>query len=199
MFDYIKGPLVRTDIVNEEIVIDLSGAGFRISVPARLIDRLPPPGEEVHVFVDLIAGEKDFSLYGFENEGSRSLFRLVCRQVKNVGPSTAMRILSAGTASDIKQAVLKEQDGFFSSVKGIGKKTAQRIVHELRDSITDLAEETVSEEPRDGDAGIRHDAVKTLVALGIPENTAVEKVHDVLRQEEITIDVEELVKRALKH
>ena len=198
MLDYIRGPLTRVDMLQEEIVIDHQSLGFRVSVSRRLIDTLPPQGEEIHIFVDLVANEREISLYGFENQAARSFFRLICKQVKNVGPSIAMRILSGGTVADMKQAILQENDAFFSAIKGIGKKTAERIVHELKDVIAGLVTGTAARKPESGEMLIRSDAIKTLVALGIPENSAVERVNSVLNEAEEKLEVEDVVKKALK-
>ena len=198
MLDYIRGPLARVDVLQEEIVIDHQGLGFRVSVSSRLIDALPPQGEEIHIFVDMVANEREISLYGFENQTARSFFRLICRHVKNVGPSIAMRVLSSGTVADMRHAVLQENDGFFSSIKGIGKKTAERIVHELKDVISGLPVGPAERALQSEEIQVRNDAVKTLVALGIPENNAAEKVNSVLKETEEELEVEEIVKKALK-
>jgi len=199
MLDYIRGTLSRVGATEEEIVVDHQGIGFLISISARLIDTLPPQGEEVHIFVDLVANEREIRLYGFSTELSRSFFRLICRHVKNVGPATAMHILAGGTVEEMKQAILEGNPGVFSIAKGVGKKTAERIVHELKDSISGLDTGTPSAGPGSEEAGVRNDAVKTLAALGIPENIAAEKVHAALRETDKPFEVEDIVKKALKY
>ena len=198
MLDYIRGPLASIDVLQEEIVIDHQGLGFRVSVSGRLISTLPPKGEEVYIFVDMVANEREISLYGFENQAARSFFRLICRHVKNVGPSIAMRILASGTVADMKQAILQENNGFFSAIKGIGKKTAERIVHELKDVVAGLPTGSAVREPESGEVLVRSDAIKTLVALGLPENSAVERINSVLKETEEDLEVEDIVKKALK-
>lgn len=199
MLDYIRGVLSRVAAEEEEIVVDKGGIGFLISVSSRLIDNLPPQGEEVQIFVDLIANEREIRLYGFASCLSRSFFRLICRYVKNVGPSTAMHILAGGTVDQMQQAVLEGNAAFFSIAKGVGKKTAERIVHELKDHVSGLDTGTPAAGPDGGKTGIRADAVKTLAALGIPENMAVEKVQAALRETEEPFEIEDLVKKALKY
>ncbi len=199
MLDYIKGVLSRTDVLNEEVVLEQNGIGFRLSVSRRFLDGLGHAGSDVKAFVELlIINEREMKLFGFSSEMERELFRLICRNVKNVGPATAMKILGAGSVAQMKSAIANNEYGFFSAIKGIGGKTSERIVRELRDAVRkfDTGEEEETGAPAASDAVTV--AVKTLVALGISERSAYDKVQLAIESSEDELSVEEIVKQVLQ-
>ncbi|MFH1709090.1 MAG: Holliday junction branch migration protein RuvA [Planctomycetota bacterium] len=196
MLDYIRGTLTAADRPGDEVVIDHGGLGFRVSVSARTMDALPPVGGPLTMFVEFVPGEREFRLFGFLSATERSLFRLICAEVKNVGPVTAIKVMGAGTVGRMKQAILEGETGFFSQIKGVGPKTSERLVHDLRDRAAALADEPgAPAAPAAG--GVRADAVKTLVTLGFTEAAAFERVAQVLKAGG-SPDLEEIVKRALQ-
>jgi len=196
MLDYITGTLTEVDAAASEVVVETHGIGFRMSVPTRVLDTLPPPGKEVTVYLEMVAGERDISLYGFADPAQRAFFRLIRKHVKNVGPALAMRVLSRGSVGEMREAVLRQEVDFFSMIKGIGKKTAERIVRELRDAVAALPAEA-RKEGAEGLSSVRSDALKALVALGIPEQAAAARVNAVIESAEGPLDVETVIKKAL--
>lgn len=198
MFDYIKGMLAAVDYFNEKVVIENQDIGYSIEVSKAVLDTLPSTGEPIKLFVQFSVSERDVRLFGFNLEVEREFFRLICAQVKNVGPSTALRILGSGSIAKMKEAVLRGETEIFRSVKGVGAKTAARIVNELKDYIGALDTSLIEGDTRSSyDYNTRSDAIKTLVSLGFSENTAVEKIDHVLKTIDSESTLEEVVKLAL--
>jgi Holliday junction DNA helicase RuvA len=199
MLDYIKGVLARADVTGEEVIIEQGGIGFRITVSRRYLDTLGLPGSDVRAFVELlIINEREMKLFGFSSELERELFRLICKNVKNVGPVTAMKILGAGSVLQMKSAIANNEYSFFSSVKGIGGKTSERIVRELKDAVRGFDTGEMTAETGHAVSDNAADAVKTLIALGVSERAAYDKVNIALENAEEEMSVEELVKQVLQ-
>jgi holliday junction DNA helicase RuvA len=196
MLEYIRGTLAAVTRPGDEVVIDHAGLGYRVSVSQRTIDALPPVGGAVTLFTEFVPGEREFRIFGFLTVAERTLFRLICDQVKNVGPVTAMKVMGAGSVGQMKQAVLNNETGFFSQIKGVGPKTSERLVHDLRDQVSVLADDPGAP-VTPGPAAGRADAVKTLVTLGFTESAALDRVNQALKAGGDP-DVEELIKRALQ-
>jgi Holliday junction DNA helicase RuvA len=118
-------------------VIDVGGLGLCVAMPTGALARLPVIGDEVTVFTHLQVREDDLSLYGFESLDERELFEKLIA-VSGVGPKVALSVLSALSPAALKEAVLREDDALIATVPGIGKKTAQRLIIELKDRLGDL-------------------------------------------------------------
>lgn len=118
-------------------VIDVGGVGLRISMATSALAHLPAVGDDVTVYTHLQVREDDLSLYGFESLSERELFEKVIT-VSGIGPKVALSILSALTPAALADAVLREDDALIATVPGIGKKTAQRLIIELKDRMGSL-------------------------------------------------------------
>lgn len=202
MYAYIKGELA--DIEEGRIVVETQGVGYQIQMPAQMIDRLPGIGNTVKIYTHLQVREDAFVLFGFLTKDDRKVFRLLIG-VNGIGPKGAQGILSVLTTDELRFAVLSDDVATISKAPGIGKKTAQKLILELRDklSLEDTFEQKtenqkVADSRKDPQtARNQKDAVDALVALGYSATEALKAVKRVEGKEELT--VEQLLKESLKH
>ncbi|NDE85760.1 MAG: Holliday junction branch migration protein RuvA [Verrucomicrobia bacterium] len=150
-------------------VINCHGLGYEVLIPVTTYDRLPAPKEKVRLLTHLVVREDDHTLYGFFTPGERDLFRLLLHHVSGVGPKTALSILASTTPATVRDAVATGDTTSLAKLKGLGKKTAERIVLELRDklpALDALAGGTPSKGSPSPLAGNAQDALLALLALG---------------------------------
>ena len=150
-------------------VINCQGIGYEVLIPVTTYDRLPQPNEKVRILTHLVIREDDHTLYGFFTSGERDLFRLLLHHVSGVGPKTALSILASTTPATVRDAVATGDTTTLAKLKGLGKKTAERIVLELRDklpALDALAGGTPSKGSPTPLAGNSQDALLALLALG---------------------------------
>lgn len=200
MYSYIKGEL--SEIVAENhIVVENGGIGYNIYIPGQVLSLLPGVGEEVKIYTYLCVREDAFILYGFLTRYDLNVFKLLIG-VSGIGPKGALAILSVMSTDDLRFAVLSDDAKAIAKAPGVGNKTAQRLIIELKDklSLEDAFEQKLSHTQEavsgNGLKGIRNEAVEALVSLGYSSTEALK----VLRDIEITEDssVEDILKLALK-
>lgn len=127
----------------DHVVIDAGGVGYRLNVSAETLKAVPAMGNPLFLHAELIAREDSLSLYGFSSEEERDLFRLLVT-VSGVGPKVAIATLSGGTPRELMRAMAAGDTNRFQAVPGIGKRTAERIIVELRDKVAGTLSEEVS-------------------------------------------------------
>ena len=132
MYESLRGRLLSKDATS--CVVEAGGLGYALHVPFTTAERLPGVGAEVTMKLHLVVREDEWRLFGFLGEDERALFR-ACLTVSGVGPSIALALLSGMRAADLRNAVAAGDVATLTRVKGIGKKTAERIVVELRDKL----------------------------------------------------------------
>ncbi|WP_311398062.1 Holliday junction branch migration protein RuvA [Neisseria cinerea] len=191
MISRLTGKLVEK--TPPQIVIDVNGVGYEADVSMQTFYNLPPLGETVQVFTQLIVREDAHLLFGFATAEERKTFRQLIK-VSGIGAKTALGILSAMTADELAQAVAEEDVKRLSSAPGIGKKTAERMVLELRGKlITHTVTDGLFAAPSENDE--TNDIVSTLLALGYSEREAKAAVKGIPKG----TDVGEGVRLALKN
>lgn len=126
----------------DHVVIDAGGVGYRLAVSAETLKAVPATGRDAFLHAELIARDDSLALYGFSSEEERDLFRLLIT-VSGVGPKVAIATLSGGTARDLLRAIAAGDAKRFQAVPGIGKRTAERIIVELREKVAGALEEEV--------------------------------------------------------
>ena len=198
MITFLHGKLVES--LPTQAVLDVHGVGYSVLIPLSSFDKLPPPGSEVRLLTHLSIRDDAHVLYGFITGGERDLFRLLVNTVSGVGPKIALNILSGMNATAFRGAVAKGDVKALSQISGVGKKTAERIVVELRDKIGAAgAWEAASAErgisPQDQKVS---DAVLALIALGFKEVEAHEAVRKRLASLGPQATAEDLVRASLK-
>lgn len=191
MISRLTGKLVEK--TPPQIVIDVNGVGYEADVSMQTFYNLPPLGETVQVFTQLVVREDAHLLFGFATTEERKTFRQLIK-VSGIGAKTALGILSAMTADELAQAVAEEDVKRLSSAPGIGKKTAERMVLELRGKlITHTVTDGLFVAPSENDE--TNDIVSTLLALGYSEREAKAAVKGISKG----TDVGEGVRLALKN
>ena len=167
MIGRLNGKLVEKQ--PPQIVIDVGGVGYEVDVSMQTFYTLPPLGEPVQLFTQLVVREDAHLLFGFGSVQERATFRQLVK-VSGIGAKTALGILSAMSAGELAQAVAQEDVGRLSSAPGIGKKTAERMVLELRGKLTPAADGGLLVPAPAVDE--TDDIVSTLLALGYNEREA---------------------------
>lgn len=167
MIGRLNGKLVEKQ--PPQIVIDVGGVGYEVDVSMQTFYTLPPLGEPVQLFTQLVVREDAHLLFGFGSAQERATFRQLVK-VSGIGAKTALGILSAMSAGELAQAVAQEDVGRLSSAPGIGKKTAERMVLELRGKLTPAADGGLLVPAPAADE--TDDIVSTLLALGYNEREA---------------------------
>ncbi len=190
MFDRIAGDIVHRSPTR--IVVRTGGIGYEIEIPVSTYEKLPQKGD-VEILTHLYMREDCMKLFGFSTPDERALFRLLL-SVSGVGPRLALTILSGSTVASFVRAVKSDDVGFLTSVKGIGKKRAQRIALELKDSVSDFAAGEHYEERQPGVSG---DAVEALVSLGYKKKEAESAVRAALSRTSDGAGVEDIIRAAL--
>jgi Holliday junction DNA helicase RuvA len=198
MITSLHGKLVEA--LPTQVVVDVHGVGYELLIPLSSYHKLPPPGGEVHLLTHLAIREDAHVLYGFSTPAERELFRLLINTVGGIGPKTALSVLNGMTPVAFKGAVARGDVKALSQISGVGKKTAERMVVELKDKFgapgaweASSAERALS--PADQKL---NDAVLALLALGVKQADA----HDAVRKAQarlgLNAGLEELVRASLK-
>lgn len=194
MFAYFRGTLVSLQA--EEAVVEVSGVAYRFLISASTSRHLPGTGSEVLLFAHLSVREDALQLYGFSCQEERQLFRLLLL-TSGVGPRLALAVLSGLEVQAVHEAILANAPERLYGITGVGKKTAARIILELRDKILKLTPASGMAAPASlQTARFRDDAVNALVTLGFSRITVQKAVSGILEQHP-DLTVEEVVKSAL--
>jgi len=175
----------------DHVVIDAAGVGYRLTVSAETLKAVPASGSDAFLHAELIAREDSLALYGFSSEEERDLFRLLI-SVSGVGPKVAIATLSGGSPRILLRAIAAGDAKRFQAVPGIGKRTAERIIVELREKVTGALEEEVAVAAGD-DGDPRSLARDGLVNLGYAPLEAEQLLDDIEGE-----DPQELVAAALR-
>ena len=200
MYSYIKGELAEVN--TDHIVIDVGGIGYMIYIPAQSLNYLPGIGEMLKVHTYLYMREDAMILYGFLTKDDLEMFKLLIT-VSGIGPKGGLAVLSTLSSDDLRFAVLSGDAKAISKAPGIGSKTAQRVIIDLKDklSLEDAFEKKLEHENEkinvSSNSQVKNDAVMALNALGYSSTESLKAVSKV----EITdnMDVEDVLKAALKH
>lgn len=202
MISYVRGELV--EMYDNAIVVENgSGIGMNIGVPTSVLDRMPPIGSEIKIYTYLNVKEDAMELYGFLTRDDLNVFKLLIT-VNGIGPKGALGILSIMSPDDLRFAVLSDDVKAIQAAPGIGMKTAQKVILELRDKVKleDAFENKLSQgdgkmtNVSNGVNGAKNDTIQALVALGYGRSEAVKAVSQV--EDVGDMDSEELLKAALK-
>jgi Holliday junction DNA helicase RuvA len=191
MYEYIKGTI--TELTPAYAVIETNGVGFYINITLNSFSQLQQKSES-KLYIHLSIREDAHVLFGFFNQGEREMFRLLI-SVSGVGPNTARMMLSSMQSADVKNAIINEDVNTLKSIKGIGAKSAQRIIVDLRDKVSLVTQDqeilTLS------DNTLKNETLSALEVLGFAKKHS-EKIIDKLISQNPDISVEDLIKKALK-
>ena len=200
MYSYIRGTLA--DVEENLVVIEAGGVGYNIYTTGQTLDYLPSIGEELKLYTYLQEREDAMQLYGFLTKDDLKVFKLLLG-VSGIGPKGALAILSVMSTDDLRFAVLGEDAKMIAKAPGIGAKTVQRLILELKDKLSleeafeqKLTNQSEKKLPNQTN-GIKNDAIQALVALGYSSTEALKTVNAVEITEDS--DVEDILKAALKN
>ena len=190
MIAHIQGKLVEK--TPTYVVIDCNGVGYKINISLQTYSSIN--SENCFLFTHLAVKEDSHTLYGFCSEDERGLFRHLI-SVSGVGPSTARVILSTYSADEIVHHIISADVGAIQNIKGIGGKTAQRIIIDLKDKVGKGIEK--SDLLFSQDNTIKDEALSALLALGFTKKMAENKIDKVLKTSDQSLSVEDLAKKSL--
>ncbi len=192
MINHVSGKLISKSPTH--VVIEAGGVGYFIHISLHTFSRIPD-AEHCFLFTYLNIREDSHHLYGFIEETERRLFTHLI-SVSGIGPNTARMILSSITPLEIQEAIVRADLPLIQKIKGIGPKTAQRMILELQDKLKKEGPDTLLAGPQNNT--LRDEALSALVMLGFAKNTAEKALDQVMKSTEQNITVEQLIKSALK-
>ncbi len=197
MITFLDGKL--TSALPTQAIIDVGGVGYEVFIPLSSYDKLPAVGQPIHILTHLAVREDAHVLYGFMSATERDLFRLLVNNVSGIGPKLALAVLSGMSVNNFKAAVVNSDAAALAKISGLGKKTAERIILELKDKLGvaaawEAASATHAPAPEEERA---NEAVLALIALGYKQIDAHKAVRELQERGEAK-SAEELVKLALK-
>ncbi len=198
MFAYISGKLAQLEAT--QAIIDVGGVGYQIRISLHTFALLQQASQGlVKLFTYLQIQENAHNLFGFAESSERKLF-LELISVSGIGAGTAMVMLSSLSPLEIQQAIAQEEVKTIQSIKGIGQKTAQRVILELSDKMRkELALTGSSTGQVPHYRGVREEALLALTTLGLPKASAEKNIEIILKQQQgEALSLEELIKQALK-
>ncbi len=198
MIAFLHGTLV--DALPTQVTVDVRGVGYEVLIPLSSFSRLPAPGQEVRLLTHLAVREDAHVLYGFMTAAERDLFRLLITTVSGIGPKLALNVLSGMNPTMFRGAVANGDVKALSQISGVGKKTAERIVVELRDRIgaANAWEASSAQRALAPEEQKANDAALALVALGFKQPDALEAVRTAQQHLGPQATVEDLVRVCLK-
>jgi Holliday junction DNA helicase RuvA len=197
MITFLDGKLVSA--LPTQATVDVNGVGYEVFIPLSSYDKLPTVGQPIRILTHLAVREDAHILYGFMTVPERDLFRLLVNNVSGIGPKLALAVLSGMSVNNFKTAVVNSDIAAISKISGLGKKTAERIVLELKDKLGVAAawEAATAAHAPTPEQKQANEAVLALIALGYKQVDAHKAVRDLQTQGQAK-SAEELVKLALK-
>jgi len=193
MIAYVRGTLVEKEPTR--IIVEAAGVGYELIVPVSTFDKLGKTGETVKVLAHHSVREDDETLYGFATEAERELF-LKLTSVSGVGPKIAIAILSGSSVGELSLAIANNDAKRLAAVKGVGRKTAEKICVELKDKVDAIAALGAAQRGDDAKPFLR-DAVLALGALGFSPEAANKMVSAAVAADPTVKDAESLIRMAL--
>lgn len=195
MIAFLKGRLAHKDPTH--VIIDVNGVGYHVNISLQTYSEVKDQ-ENILLFTHLSIREDAHVLFGFSHESEKKLFQQLV-SVNGIGPSTAIVMLSYMNSQELKTAIVQENVAALQSIKGIGGKTAQRVIIELKDKLKKEGWEESQPTVSGGSHNtLRKEALSALLTLGLPKAVAEKSVDTVLKKSGNTITLEDLVKQALK-
>src|SRR5690349_595909 len=198
MISFLHGKLIEA--LPTQVILEVSGIGYEVLIPLSSYDKLPQPGQELKLLTHLVVREDAHMLYGFMTIAERELFRLLINTVSGIGPKIALNVLSGISVTAFRGAVANGDIKALSQISGVGRKTAERIVVELKDKIgvAGAWEASSAQRALSPDDQKLNDAVLALIALGFKQIEA----HDSVRKAQGALGpqatIEDLVRCCLK-
>ena len=198
MITFLDGKIVEN--LPGRLVLDIGGIGYEILVPLSTSDNTPAAGANVHILTHLHIREQEQTLYGFQTHDERDLFRLLIDRVSGIGPKLGLAVLSAMAVGEFKEAVIRGDITTLSTISGLGKKTAERIILELKDKIgvTEAWAAASMGDSAGSAARAVNDAVLALISLGYKQADAAKAIKKAAAEHTGQPDADEFIRAALR-
>ena len=196
MITHLVGTIIES--TPAQVVIEVSGVGYELQIPSSSFASLPQPGKQVKILTHLVVREDAHILYGFATSEEREVFRILINTVSGIGPRIALNVLSGMNPADFARAVSEADTKRLSQISGLGKKTAERIVVELKDKLKHLAAgSSQKEETTQSTSTHTNDAVAALVSLGYKAADASKRVEAAAKMLGDQTSLDRLIRAAL--
>lgn len=202
MISYLEGILVHKSPT--EIIVDVNGVGYSVHIPLSTFEKLksvshsaPNSSGRIKIFTVLHVREDAMQLFGFATEAERELFQLLI-SISGIGPRIAQGILSGMDTSELRQCITSADVAALTTIQGVGRKTAERIVVELRDKLGKAEEVSAGMLLSSKQLSVRSQALNALLSLGYTRASAEAALRAVLKEQK-ELPLEEIIKHALRH
>ncbi len=199
MYQYLTGKLVEK--LGAGIVLEVGGVGYFLSVPLSTYAALPEPGAQVRILTHFVVREDAHTLYGFLTEEERQMFRLLI-SVSGIGPKMGLTVLSGISLPDLRRAIIEGSLPVLTHISGIGRKTAERVIVELREKIVLEERRTplAAKAKNAGEESVIEDSLRALIELGYRKQNATEAIEKALQQSQSEkLSVSDLIRTSLKY
>jgi holliday junction DNA helicase RuvA len=199
MFAYFKGILV--EVHPHYVILEVQGIGYAINIPCRLLTELPPLGQATQLYTTLVVRETSHTLYGFSNSHERDLFEVLLN-VTGIGPKLALSLIGHLTLQALESAIIQQDIMTLCRVPGVGKKTAERLIVELKDKLPNLLPISASQVAisiTDPKIQKVQDAMLALMNLGYHQSQAQNAIKQSLKELPETADLALLITTSLQH
>ena len=196
MFSYLYGKLVHKNPTN--IVLDVNGVGYQLNISLNTFEKLPEVESELRIYTVLIPREDSIQLYGFFDEDEKQMFEQLV-SISGIGPKVAQSILSGINPDELRNYIIQGNSVALTNIPGVGKKTAERMILELKDKLTKISppEKIISKDKEE----IRMQAYQALITLGYQKQLAEKSIRSALNEinsNNEELNIENLIKKALK-
>ena len=189
MIGYLSGKVISAKPT--QILLDVNGVGYKVSISINTFEKISDK-KNISLFIHTNVKEDSIALFGFYSEGEKEMFELLI-SISGVGPKSAISLLSGISTDDLKHAIITGNVARITAVPGIGAKTAERLILELKNKVKDIKEEGI----KPAEVSTQKEAVAALATLGYNLNNAEKAVNKIL-SEDPNCGLEELIKRSLK-
>jgi len=196
MIDYITGKLVYKQ--GNTAILENNGIGYKINITIQTFEKLPDLGETIKLYTNYFLKDEQFFLYGFFDNLEREAFNLLS-SINGIGAKTALMILSSVNVTELYKLITQQNVNSFKKMPGIGQKTAERIIFELKDKIKNLSTESLSLDSYDNLNKTKNEAIQALIALGYNKASAEKALNEALKElNENELTIENLIKKSLR-
>jgi holliday junction DNA helicase RuvA len=197
MISQLRGTILRKSPT--EVIIDVHGVGYYVNIPLSTSEKIPGTGIDTTLLTHLHVREDAMILFGFATEAEREIFHLLI-SISGIGPKIALAILSGISPENLREAVRIGDVEAFTSISGVGRKTGERIILELRNKFGKLDITPMADIPTSQQLKNRSEAIIALLSLGYNRTTAENVIRAVISESQIKdLSVEEMIKKALHH
>ncbi|MCR4575167.1 MAG: Holliday junction branch migration protein RuvA [Lentisphaeria bacterium] len=199
MIAQLTGIVIEANFTS--VILDVNGVGYDIAIPLSTFDKLPPQGQKATLKTVMAVRQDDVQLYGFFTDAEKALFKMLTAEVSGVGPKLALSVLSSMSVSDFATAILSADIKLLSKISGVGKRTAERMIVELKDKVTKITSVNAAAVATAASKDVpqeAQDAISALETLGFKKDAASKVVLKLVEEAAPSVpSAESLIRKAL--